>query len=42
MAWLLGRFPANVFERGLDLRQLYWRQESGRIIALRYELRYLV
>jgi len=35
MAWLLGRFPAHVFERGLDLRQLSWRQASGRIIALR-------
>ena len=42
MAWLLGRFPAHVFERGLDLRQLYWRQASGRIIALREELRYVV
>jgi hypothetical protein len=35
MAWLLGRFTANVFERRLDLRQLYWHQASGRIIALR-------
>jgi len=42
MARLLGRFPAHVFERGLDLRQLSWRQASGRILALREGLRYLV